>query len=251
MNIQTGYCYIVLFSNGFVKGGKSRDVFKRYKTHKATAAALGLSVKSAFYTGPHGDYHASEKRLLSALAEASEHRVGEFFRGVEAAAALEALDSLGYGLNAIEDYYDGRGLILAQEALLKLATNSANMTLSDLRVFHCLLAHVDHENFVLTSQAEMAEKIGMAKSHFNRSLKRLFEEGIFEKGPKVGRMVSIKFNPEFGWKGSAKNHVIALDKERRRRMRKAGISGVVDGGRDGENIQTPEDENPPPPSSAD
>lgn len=129
-----------------------------------------------------------------------------------------------------------RWLAMSQESFLMIASNP-NMTLSDLRVFHCLLAHVDHENFVLTPQAEMAEKIGMAKSHFNRSLKRLFEQGIFEKGPKIGRMVSIKFNPEFGWKGSAKNHVIALDQERRRRMQKAGISGVVDGGRDGEDTQ--------------
>ncbi len=98
----------------------------------------------------------------------------------------------------------------------------------------------------------MAAKIRMAKSHFNRSLKRLFELGIFEKGPKIGRVVSIKLNPGFGWKGSAKNHVIALDQERRRRMEKAGISGVVDGGRDSEDIQAHEaDGNPPTPSPAD
>jgi hypothetical protein len=144
-----------------------------------------------------------------------------------------------------------RWLAMSQEGFLMIARN-ANMTLSDVRVFHCLLAHVDYENFVLTPQAEMAEKIGMAKSHFNRSLKRLFELGIFEKGPKIGRVVSMKLNPGFGWKGSAKNHVVALDQERRRRMRKAGISGVVDGGRDGADTQTSEpDGNPPmPPSTA-
>jgi hypothetical protein len=151
-----------------------------------------------------------------------------------------------------------RWLAMSQDGFLMIARNAmgelanANMTISDVRVFHCLLAHVDHENFVLTPQAEMAGKIGMAKSHFNRSLKRLFELGIFEKGPKIGRVVSIKLNPGFGWKGSAKNHVTALDQERRKRMQKAGISGVVDGGRSGADIQTLEpDGNPPTPSSAD
>ena len=132
-----------------------------------------------------------------------------------------------------------RWLAMSQDGFLMIARNP-DMTLSDVRVFHCLLAHADHQNFVMTPQAEMAEKIGMAKSHFNRSLKKLFELGIFEKGPKIGRMVTIKFNPEFGWKGSAKKHVIALDQERQRKMQKAGITGVVDGGRDGENNEAPE-----------
>jgi hypothetical protein len=44
-------------------------------------------------------------------------------------------------------------------------------------------------------------------------------------------MVSLKLNPEYGWKGSAKNHVVALDQLRKDRMKAAKISGVVQGGK--------------------
>ena len=101
INAETGYCDIVLYSNGFVKGGKSRDILKRYKAHRATAAALGISARGAFHTEPHEDYHANEKRLLSALGAVSESRVGEFFRGIDRESAIEILDSLGFGINAI------------------------------------------------------------------------------------------------------------------------------------------------------
>ena len=35
-------------------------------------------------------------------------------------------------------------------------------------------------------------------------------------------------NPEYAWKGSARNHVVALDDERKARMAKANIKGVID-----------------------
>ena len=42
--------------------------------------------------------------------------------------------------------------------------------------------------------------------------------------------MSLRLNPEYGWKGSAKNHVACLDQERKKRMAKAGIKGVIEGG---------------------
>ena len=70
----------------------------------------------------------------------------------------------------------------------------------------------------------------MDRSNFNRAVKRLVERGVIEKGPKIGRMVSLRLNPEYGWKGSAKNHVACLDQERKKRMANAGIKGVIEGG---------------------
>ncbi|BBL77396.1 helix-turn-helix domain-containing protein [Methylomagnum ishizawai] len=200
MNTETGYCYVVLFSNGFVKGGKSRDVFKRCKTHKATAAALGLSVKGAFYTEPHGDYHASEKRLLSALAEASERRVGEFFRGVEEAAALEALDSLGHGFNTIKECYGDRWFILAQDALIQLATDD-ELTGKSLKVLLYLWAHLDFENFIHIPQVEIANKLKLHKQDVSKYVALLEKKGILIRGPKQARSFSFRLNPNFGYKG--------------------------------------------------
>ena len=160
METETGCCYVILFSNGFVKGGKSRDILKRYKTHKATATALGISVKEAFYTEPHGDYHANEKRLLSALATVSESRVGEFFRGIPKESAIKALDSLGFGMNAIDECYDKRWFIMAQDALVSLAKDN-DLTGRSLRVLLYLMGRLDFENFIQVPQVEIAEELNL------------------------------------------------------------------------------------------
>jgi DNA-binding transcriptional regulator YhcF (GntR family) len=125
-------------------------------------------------------------------------------------------------------------IAMAQGMAMVNLAKSAKMDGEALRVFLVLCSHLEYENFILTPQTEMAEKIGMAKSHFNRALKKLLDEGVVERGPKIGRMVSLKFNPEYAWKGSAKGHQEAL-KDRsaalQERMNAAGIS-VIEGGRD-------------------
>ena len=230
MNAESGFCYVVLYSNGFIKGGKSRDVFKRYKTHKATATALGISVKKAFYTEPHPTYHANEKRLLSALAAASEERVGEFFRGATEDSAIEALISLGLGINAIEERIFG----MSQETMLFLARGKleeaakANLGTDTYRVLFAVLSVVDFENWIQFNQAEMADNIGMRRQNFGRAMRKLESIELLQRGPKVGRSVTYRINPSFGWKGSAKNHLKAIDSGLKERMKASNMS-VVEG----------------------
>lgn len=122
-------------------------------------------------------------------------------------------------------------MMFARDGMGDLATK--NLTVTEYRVFWALAAHVEFENFILTPQTEIAAKMGLAKSHFSKALKRLVECGVFEKGPKIGRMVSLKMSPSFGWKGTAQNHVVALlDEERAKRMTAAGITGIVSGGQE-------------------
>lgn len=115
------------------------------------------------------------------------------------------------------------------ETVVNLA-KSPRLQGQDFRVLMILMAHLEHENYILTPQAEMAEKIGMLPANFSRSVARLVEEGVILKGPKIGRMGSFKLNPEYGWKGSAKNHLVAVSEQRKarqERMKKAGITGVI------------------------
>lgn len=102
-----------------------------------------------------------------------------------------------------------------QKALIELAR--ADLGDEARRVLFVLLGHVEYENFIVVPQARMAEEIGLPKSNFSRAVSRLVDEGVIERGPKVGRMVSLRLNPAYGWKGTAKNHVIALDQERQKR----------------------------------
>ncbi len=89
------------------------------------------------------------------------------------------------------------------------------------RVLFMLLAKVEFENYIVVSQSEMAKELGMPLPNFSRAVSRLTDEGVILRGPKVGRMGSLKLNPEYGWKGTAKNHVIALDDVRKSKKKEA------------------------------
>ena len=92
-------------------------------------------------------------------------------------------------------------------------------------MFAKLLGRIDFENLMVVNQAELAKELGMHRQHVQRSIKRLIALGVILEGPKIGISRSYRLNPEFGWKGSARNHVIALDQERKKRMANAGIKG--------------------------
>ena len=92
-----------------------------------------------------------------------------------------------------------------------------------------LLEQLDYENLITTNQAEIARELDMQRQNVQRSIKRLMALGVLE-GPKIGISRSYRLNPEFGWRGSGKNHIATLDLERKKRMAKAGIKGVIEGG---------------------
>ena len=93
---------------------------------------------------------------------------------------------------------------------------------SDFKVLFKLLAVLDYENLIQVSQVEIAKSLGMRPPHVNRSIKHLVSLGCLLEGPKIGRSVSYRLNPSFGWKGSAANHKKAL----KDRMDEKGFSVV-------------------------
>ena len=117
-----------------------------------------------------------------------------------------------------------RWLAMAQDALDLLASDKS-LEGQDLKVLLKLLGRLDFENLLIINQAEIARELAMHRQHVRRSIKRLLTIGVLLEGPKVGISRSYRLNPHFGWKGSAQNHVIALDQERERRGLK-----VIDGG---------------------
>lgn len=101
--------------------------------------------------------------------------------------------------------FNGGWLAMSQLALKEIVTNE-RMKQNDYRVFLSICSHLDYENYLLVPQKEIAEEIGMAPSHFNRSMKKMVEIGILEVGSKVGRSNTYRLSVQVGWKGTAKNH---------------------------------------------
>lgn len=116
-------------------------------------------------------------------------------------------------------------LAMSQKALMALATSGLNG--EDLRVLLALIATLEFDNFILINQAEIARQLGMTRPAVNRAIRRLLEEGVLIKGQRVGVNVSYRLNPEYGWKGDARRHIIALDEYRKRSV-KAAIGDAGD-----------------------
>lgn len=83
----------------------------------------------------------------------------------------------------------------------------------DYQVLFLLLEVMDFDNVVQIAQTEIASILNMQQTHVSRSMKAIYKTGIFLEEKKLGRSRSLKLNPDFGWKGSAKGHKDAL-KER-------------------------------------
>ena len=113
-----------------------------------------------------------------------------------------------------------RHFSMNQDALRVLAKEVDSI--SDFKVLFELLAVLDYENLIQVSQVEIAEALGMRRQNVHRSIKRLVELGCLLEGPRIGRSMSYRLNPSFGWKGSAANHKKAL----KDRMDEKGFSVV-------------------------
>jgi hypothetical protein len=148
----------------------------------------------------------AQKRMYQVDAE-----TGELQQGFMAYVAPKRVNGFGR-----------RWLAMAQDDFVLQLARVGGLPGDALRVFLALAAHLDYENFVVTPQSEIAAKIGMKPSHFNRGLSALIAEGVVEKGPKIGRMVSLRMSPAYVWKGSASNHRKALED----RMKARGLSVV-------------------------
>jgi DNA-binding Lrp family transcriptional regulator len=77
-------------------------------------------------------------------------------------------------------------------------------------------------NWIHLPQSEIAEILNMKRPHVSRAMRDLERVEVILRGPKVGRSFTYRINPNFGWKGSAKNHNAAL----KERMKERGMSIV-------------------------
>jgi len=116
------------------------------------------------------------------------------------------------------------GWVAMSQAALE-AVVRANMGDQVNRTFLIIISVLDFENFVSISQAAIAEKLGMHRSHVSAAFKRLVDEGVLIPGPRVGRSGTYRLNPSYGWKGSARGHNEALQA----RMKARGLSVVQPG----------------------
>lgn len=94
-------------------------------------------------------------------------------------------------------------LQMSQAALLELAQNPISGEAR--RVLDALCAILDFENYIQFSQVELAKLLGMSQPNVNRAMHELCERGIVIKGAKVGRCLTYRLSPTFGFKSKGSN----------------------------------------------
>ena len=98
-----------------------------------------------------------------------------------------------------------------QEAFLKLAKDK-EINGYPRRILDYLFGKLGFENYICIQQKEIAEELGINKTHVSTGIKLLLQKGIILPGPKLGRTTSYRLNSNFGWKGTIKNLAEERDK---------------------------------------
>lgn len=90
-------------------------------------------------------------------------------------------------------------------AMFSKMARDADITGEVGRVLYYFLGKLDFENFIHVAQADIAQALGLQKSNVSRAVRILCEKQIILKGPKTGRTITYRLNPDYGWKGKDKN----------------------------------------------
>jgi DNA-binding MarR family transcriptional regulator len=107
-----------------------------------------------------------------------------------------------------------RGFVMTfQDGLIKLARDKS-LTQHQWRVLAYLMGRLDFENYIHLPQVEVATALEMAAPHVSAAIRELLQKGILIRGPKVGRVATLRLSDNLGWKG----RVRSLQEERKRRL---------------------------------
>ena len=73
------------------------------------------------------------------------------------------------------------------------------------RVLWYVISHVDYENKLLVTQADVKEALEMQQPHVSRAFRLLVKKEILIEADKIGTSKIYYLNPYFAWKGSVPN----------------------------------------------
>ena len=100
--------------------------------------------------------------------------------------------------------FEERFFMAFQDAFTALSKDR-DITSGPRRALDYLMGRLDFENFIQVSQAEITRELQMRQPNVSRAIKVLIEKKILLEGPKIGRSMSFRMNPRYGWKGKVRN----------------------------------------------
>lgn len=95
-------------------------------------------------------------------------------------------------------------------ASAKLAKDK-RITHTDRTLLWYLTSLLNYQNELKFQANKVAEELGLTESTVSRGLKRLVAAGILHKGARVGRGYVYILDPEYAWRGSAKDRQAVIN----------------------------------------
>ena len=93
------------------------------------------------------------------------------------------------------------GWLMTFQDALKVVAADRELTATQLRVLLYSMGRLDFENYIHLSQAEIARELGVKPPNVSAAVAALVRKKILTKGPRVGRVSTLRLSPDFGWKG--------------------------------------------------
>lgn len=95
--MSAGYVYVLAFTNGTVKVGRTQDKGQRMTAHKSAARKFGLTVTDEWVSPLHAEWRANEDALKNiAAGMGGTAHTREYFSGVDFAAVVTEAKRLTY-----------------------------------------------------------------------------------------------------------------------------------------------------------
>lgn len=103
-------------------------------------------------------------------------------------------------------------------------SKSQNLTDGDIRVLMRLFSLLDYNNYLSIEQKSVAEALHRSPESVSRSIKRLTEQGVIHRGPRVGRAYTYRLDPFVAFRGEteAKDRVAKEIRDRQWKVYEGG-----------------------------
>jgi DNA-binding MarR family transcriptional regulator len=91
-----------------------------------------------------------------------------------------------------------------QDAFVRLAADKT-IKQEQMRVLLYLIGRLDFENWIHVPQVEISEKLDIAAPNVSRAIAALTAKGLLSRGPKLGRVATLRLSLNVGWKGRVRS----------------------------------------------
>lgn len=88
---DAGFCYLIEFSDGTLKAGKTIDLLVRYRQHKIDAESSGKEVSRIAHSEQHEAYGVTEQRIIDLLSSMGDRVKDEYFSGIPFELAVKTI----------------------------------------------------------------------------------------------------------------------------------------------------------------